>query len=163
MCGNGVLDPYEECDYCARAAGSFDLTCRLAATESKDCNHDCTLEKCGDGKTNHAAGEECDDAGESTLCNADCTIATCGDGKVNSSAGETCEVSSSGVDSSTCNGVAAGAVACQGAACGDGYVNVAAGETCDDMNFASGDGCSPSCQVEPGFTCPTTGRSCKRL
>jgi sulfatase modifying factor 1 len=35
--------------------------------------------------------------------------------------------------------------------CGNGVVE--AGEGCDDYNQLSGDGCSASCQPEPGFTC----------
>ncbi len=32
------------------------------------------------------------------------------------------------------------------------------GETCDDGNDIAGDGCDPTCQVEPGWECtPTTG------
>jgi cysteine-rich repeat protein len=55
---------------------------------------------------------------------------------------------------------AAAARAAPAAVCGDSLLD--AGETCDDGNVASGDGCSSSCQVEPGFDCtapvpPTTG------
>ncbi len=35
--------------------------------------------------------------------------------------------------------------------CGDG--DVGPGEGCDDMNAMMGDGCSPTCAVEPGFEC----------
>ncbi len=44
--------------------------------------------------------------------------------------------------------------------CGDGFVQVAKGETCDDGNRVSGDGCSASCQLEEGWTCPTPGAPC---
>jgi len=41
------------------------------------------------------------------------------------------------------------------AICGNGALEGA--EACDDANTASGDGCSPSCDVEPGWLCdPTT-------
>ena len=43
-------------------------------------------------------------------------------------------------------------------ACGNGFVD--AGETCDDQNQAAGDGCSATCQVEPGYLCPTPGAPC---
>ncbi len=33
--------------------------------------------------------------------------------------------------------------------CGDGVVNASAGETCDDGNNVPGDGCSPTCKIEP--------------
>jgi cysteine-rich repeat protein len=37
------------------------------------------------------------------------------------------------------------------ASCGDGALTTT--EACDDGNDASGDGCSPTCSVEPGFAC----------
>ena len=40
---------------------------------------------------------------------------------------------------------------CRKAGCGDGVVD--SGETCDDGNTASCDGCSASCQLEPGPLC----------
>ena len=43
-------------------------------------------------------------------------------------------------------------------ACGNGYVDP--GEGCDDQNAVAGDGCSDTCQVEPGFLCPTPGAPC---
>ena len=43
--------------------------------------------------------------------------------------------------------------------CGDG--KKFKGETCDDGNDKSGDGCSSTCQVEPGADCPTEGQPCK--
>ena len=39
-----------------------------------------------------------------------------------------------------------------GPPCGNGQPD--AGEACDDGNRLAGDGCSPSCQVEYGWTCP---------
>jgi cysteine-rich repeat protein len=35
------------------------------------------------------------------------------------------------------------------AACGDGITQTSAGEACDDGNTTAGDGCDPSCQIEP--------------
>ena len=37
---------------------------------------------------------------------------------------------------------------------------VRGGETCDDCNGGGGDGCSSSCVVEPGWSCPTAGAAC---
>lgn len=34
------------------------------------------------------------------------------------------------------------------------------GEACDDGNTTAGDGCSASCTIEPGYTCPTPGELC---
>lgn len=39
--------------------------------------------------------------------------------------------------------------------CGDQVVDL--GEECDDGNAFDGDGCSASCQVEPGFVCSAEG------
>jgi cysteine-rich repeat protein len=43
--------------------------------------------------------------------------------------------------------------------CGNGVVETP--ETCDDANTTAGDGCSDSCQIETGFTCPTPGAACE--
>jgi fibro-slime domain-containing protein len=45
--------------------------------------------------------------------------------------------------------------------CGDGIV--AGNEQCDDGNMVSNDGCSSTCAVEPGYTCPTPGAACKKI
>jgi fibro-slime domain-containing protein len=51
--------------------------------------------------------------------------------------------------------------------CGDSIV--AGSETCDDGADAasgaprSGDGCSDTCELEPGFTCPRPGAACRPL
>ena len=46
-------------------------------------------------------------------------------------------------------------------ACGNGILT--SNEECDDGNVASGDGCSASCQVEPGWRCVVPGRLCVPL
>ncbi len=58
-CGDGVVDPGEECD---------------DAGESIGCDADCTAATCGDGTHNKAAGEGCDDgnASEVDACSAGC-------------------------------------------------------------------------------------------
>ena len=42
--------------------------------------------------------------------------------------------------------------------CGDGTLGV--GESCDDGNAMAGDGCSATCAIEAGYTCPTPGQPC---
>jgi cysteine-rich repeat protein len=42
------------------------------------------------------------------------------------------------------------------AGCGDGLLDPSE-ESCDDGNSAAGDGCSPTCSVETGFTCTPGG------
>ena len=44
--------------------------------------------------------------------------------------------------------------------CGDGTVQTDQGEACDDGNTMSGDGCSSTCQIEPGYACPTANAPC---
>jgi cysteine-rich repeat protein len=163
-CGNGVLDPGEMCEYClpvdggpAPPADAGAGPCKLGITESKTCNGDCTLSRCGDGKLNRAAGESCDTSGESATCNSDCTLSRCGDGKLNAAAGETCELPNGGAtDITTCNGPNAPAgVACHAATCGDGYVNPAAGETCDTSGGANTAACNGSA-APSGVRCRAT-------
>src|SRR5690606_10071577 len=47
-------------------------------------------------------------------------------------------------------------------ACGNGSIESGAliGEECDDNNQISGDGCSATCQLEPGASCPAAGEPC---
>ncbi|MEZ4407218.1 MAG: DUF4215 domain-containing protein [Polyangiales bacterium] len=45
--------------------------------------------------------------------------------------------------------------------CGNGVVNP--GETCDDGNRMGGDGCGPTCVIEPGYRCPTAGVFCTSI
>jgi cysteine-rich repeat protein len=42
--------------------------------------------------------------------------------------------------------------------CGDGILQ--SGESCDDANVMGGDGCSATCLIETGYTCPTPGQPC---
>lgn len=62
-CGDGVLDPGEDCD-----AGGVDAV---------DCDADCTSTACGDGYANAAAGEDCDDGNEADAdgCTSQCRAA----------------------------------------------------------------------------------------
>lgn len=43
--------------------------------------------------------------------------------------------------------------------CGDGRIGEKEG--CDDGNAKAGDGCDATCNVEPGFACPTPGLRCQ--
>ncbi|MEZ4380477.1 MAG: DUF4215 domain-containing protein [Nannocystaceae bacterium] len=66
-CGDGVVDADEECD---------------DGAETATCDADCTLAACGDGYTNAAAGEACDDgnAVDDDMCSLSCTIPVCDGG-----------------------------------------------------------------------------------
>jgi cysteine-rich repeat protein len=64
VCGDGTVDPGEDCD---------------DAGESATCDTDCTPALCGDGWTNTTAGEACDDGNtdDGDYCAADCQSGTC--------------------------------------------------------------------------------------
>lgn len=95
---------------------------------------------CGDGLIN-ALGELCDDANalSGDGCTAECNQLE---------AGYVCSTP--------------GAACIYAVECGDGLVGGV--ETCDDGASGagrSGDGCSDSCQIEPGFVCPVLGAACR--
>jgi cysteine-rich repeat protein len=174
VCGNGVLEPGEQCDDGNQRDGDgCDSTCKLPRCgnglldpgEQCDdgnqiggdgCSPACRLEVCGNGILD--PGEQCDTAGPSATCDVDCSLPLCGDGLVNPAAGEQCD---SAGQSATCD------VDCSLPVCGDDLVNTAAGEQCDDGNAINGDGCSAQCQLEvcgngfldPGEQCDFFGQT----
>ncbi len=122
-CGNGVVDPGEECD-----PGGLDA----------DCSPRCRYPFCGDGNVD--PGEQCDNgtAGiDSASCTQSCMTSTCGDGYVNPAANEECEPAESGVADANCD------ADCTLPLCGDLVLNTAAGEECE-LSEAT---CSSSCQL----------------
>lgn len=162
LCGNGAVDPGEECDdgtQCSNdptidCTGVGDSVCVDAGAGScvkftaDGCDPACTTEFCGDGILQDerywygassqtfpgGLGEECDDGNTTSGdgCSATCTIET-------------------------------------GPVCGDG--NIDPGEECDDGNTTNGDGCSSTCQIEnpdlcgngwidPGEECNEPGLIC---
>jgi uncharacterized repeat protein (TIGR03806 family) len=156
-CGDGTLDPDEECDDGNNANGdgcAADCTLEpvcgdgtVTAPEECDdgntvggdgCASDCTFEPfCGDGIL--TAPEECDDGNtvDGDGCAADCTREpNCGDGFV--TAPETCEPPGTDICNDTCT--------VRTPVCGDGWVTPP--ETCEDGNTVGGDGCSAVCQDE---------------
>ncbi|MDP9001079.1 MAG: DUF4215 domain-containing protein [Myxococcota bacterium] len=93
-----------------------------------------------------------DDAGSDGSPSSSGEASTPGDnGPPNLIPGDAQRDRADGCDSGACN---------QGSPirCGDGLIE--SGETCDDGNNVSGDGCSATCQIEPGYKCPTPGQSC---
>ncbi len=150
------------------------------------------LEYCGDGIVEADRNETCDDGnsmpgdGCSGVCQVEngyaCPAAgqpcvatwVCGNGHIDP--GEVCDdgntVSNDGCSADcktiesgfTCpdvNGNGGPCVAAPPNVCGDG--NVAGNEQCDDGNVVSGDGCSSTCAVEPGYTCPTADAPCTKI
>ena len=137
FCGDGKVDPGEECD-----DGNSE--------ESDFCSQSCTptFMPCGDGKID--SSEACDDGNKTAGdgCSPTCTTevaGVCGDSTVNT--GEQCD------DGNTTAGDGCSAT-CQtegGPACGDKTVDP--GEQCDDGNTTPGDGCSATCQTEVPGVC----------
>ncbi|MFY1828879.1 DUF4215 domain-containing protein [Myxococcus fulvus] len=84
LCGNGTMDPGEQCDDGVNAGGYG------------QCGPDCVLGPyCGDGATQSSGGEQCDDGindGGYGQCAAGCVFGPrCGDGIVQLAAGEQCD------------------------------------------------------------------------
>jgi cysteine-rich repeat protein len=123
LCGNGDVDPGEECD----------------PASDRNCDADCSMSICGDGFV--GLGEVCDDMVESGFCNGDgkCGRPLCGDAVLNRSAGEECD------DGNLTNGDNCSAQ-CKLENCGN--TKTEAGEACDDGNRINGDGCDAFCQTE---------------
>jgi hypothetical protein len=151
LCGNGWLDPGEDCDEGEQNTdnGACRLDCTpetcgdgvLGPTEACDageqnddqgaCKTDCTLASCGDGQV--APGEQCD-GGDN--CSPECTLESCGNGSVDPD--EDCDA---GAESADCDDD------CSTVECGDGNLNEAAGESCDDGNGDADYECMPNCTV----------------
>lgn len=153
-CGNGILEPGEECDD--------------ANDDNNDnCLNSCEEATCGDGY--QGPGEGCDDGNtiDDDACSNDCSLPTCGDGLVQT--GEECDdqnsdnsddcldtcVSASCGDSHTWTGHEecddgnsldddACPQTCMNAYCGDGFVWDSQ-ESCDDGNSSNQDGCLETC------------------
>jgi len=156
-CGNGVLDPGEQCDDGNAVDGDgCDANCTATAcgngivtageqcddgnaVDTDDCKSDCTLNVCGDGVLD-AGVEECDDGNliSGDGCDMDCTRTACGNGIV--TAGEQCD-DGNAIDTDDCKSD------CTLNVCGDGAIHAAA-EECDDGNVVDGDGCSSQCRSE---------------
>jgi cysteine-rich repeat protein len=114
VCGDGVLQPGEDCD-----DGSANSDVRPDA-----CSLGCRFPTCGDGRHAPSLGEECDEGSgnSNTLpdrCRTSCLLPSCGDGVVDS--GEACD---EGPQPTSCTPT------CSIASCGDGVLD--AGEACDD-------------------------------
>jgi len=122
-CGNGNLDPGEECDL-----GVFNA-------DEGGCKTDCSRQRCGDGVV--GASEACDDGNrlDTDGCTSSCAFATCGDGIV-----QDVEECDDGNEDATddCLDI------CLFARCGDAFVQAGV-EECDDGNEIDGDGCESDC------------------
>ena len=83
VCGDGVVDPGEECD-----DGNLQ--------NGDGCNAQCQNELCGDNITQPLLGEQCDDGNliNGDGCNSNCNLEFCGDNVVQLFLGEQCELPS---------------------------------------------------------------------
>mgnify|MGYP000878638079 FL=1 len=157
-CGDGILQPDEECDdanqddtdactsQCKNATCGDGFIqagveeCDDANTVNGDgCNESCKAENptaCGNGITEDA--EECDDGDpdDTDACTSECKDAICGDGLVWAGM-EECDDANQ-VDTDDCSNM------CKAPMCGDGIV--AGSEMCDDGNTDDTDACTSLCQ-----------------
>jgi cysteine-rich repeat protein len=129
-CGNGIIDPGEDCDDGNTA-------------DNDGCSTGCKIEFCGDGKTNNSPNEACDDGTATQNCDIDCTRPSCGDGLVNHSFTPV-----GGTDPEQCDPPSPGngcSALCRFERCGNGVVDP--GEQCDDGNSINTDACTNDCQT----------------
>ena len=157
-CGDGVLDPGEQCDdgnavntdTCTSACNPATCgdgyiqpgeQCDDGNTADDDgCTKDCAPPtSCGDGFVDQ--GEQCDDGNTdpTDACTAVCKPATCGDGYVQTGV-EDCDDGPDNADTAACTSQ------CVAATCGDLLVQAGV-ETCDDGNPDNTDDCTDDCQV----------------
>ena len=134
-CGNGTLDPHEQCDG------------KLGVGEGQVCLDTCRISGCGDGYVDASIGEECDDGNSSDddKCTHLCKEPYCGDGIVTPSLGEVCD---DGKNSGAYNGCGLGCSYVP-PRCGDGVIDSLNGEECDDGDEANTGGygaCTPDCK-----------------
>lgn len=158
LCGNGLLDPGEQCDGVSFAplTDGQDPSCstlRKWTIGPLSCSSQCIVDTsscqvavCGDSVL--GPGEECDEAGINTMtCDDDCSRVQCGDGLINEAAGEECDDAWENIDgvSGACR------TNCTVAMCGDGQLD--SDEECDDGNVDDDDGCNQFCRLEPIYCC----------
>jgi cysteine-rich repeat protein len=154
-CGNGVIDPGEQCDFGAgnNVAGSgcnpdCQFSCQKTPTDTCQtnvCTADPTVCTTVTGP-NSTAGQKCDATTELAACgdcsstgvcvNNQCAKSICGDGCVDPRTGETCDPPNGTTCDSSCHLIV----------CGDGKREGL--EQCDDGNTVNLDGCDSKCLFE---------------
>jgi cysteine-rich repeat protein len=153
FCGDGTVDPDEECDdgntvagdgcdaLCALECGNGttegDEQCDDGGVEPGDgCSPTCTVEECGNATVDF--GEECDDGNTAALdgCDGACLL-ECGNGATEGA--EECDDG----DRESGDGCSS---ECLAEVCGNARVD--SGEECDDGNTVASDGCDAACQAE---------------
>ncbi len=165
LCGNGVLDGTEQCDFGTGHNGAG-LGCELNCTYSCQTNPDSCAnddlclaspttcqafagpnvdagaahlgQKC-QAATGIAACGDCGATTSGVCVNHACGTSICGDGCVDPRKNETCEPPNTATCDSLCHTIVP-------AVCGN--TKREAGEQCDDGNKLNLDGCDSSCQFE---------------
>ncbi len=131
LCGDGVVDPGEQCD---------DGT---ANSDDGPCTPTCRTYGGGDGTVEPSLGEQCDDGSSNgepaDPCSATCQRLFCGDGIVQTGFEQCDDGSANGAPTGKCSAT------CQKEFCGDGIVEPGLGEQCDDGNTDDDDNCTNSC------------------
>ncbi|MCA9716681.1 MAG: choice-of-anchor L domain-containing protein [Myxococcales bacterium] len=139
VCGDGNLDPGEQCD------DGNDI-------DDDMCANDCTANEkgeCGDGVLDD--GEQCDDGnldpgdGCDDQCNEELDP-FCGDGNVDADLGEECDDGNM-MDGDGCDG----ACVTEPCECGNGVQEWC--EACDDGNDVDNDNCTSDCTPPPDEEC----------
>jgi cysteine-rich repeat protein len=126
-CGNGLVDPGEQCDDGNTVSGDgCNRLCQIESDWPPGCLQPGCLVVCGDGRLE--SGEVCDDGNviSGDGCSADCTSVE---------------------DGWRCPWIGWRCIP----VCGDRQLK--GDESCDDGNTANGDGCSSTCLTEPGWDC----------
>lgn len=140
-CGDGRLHVSELCDDGNVSSGDgCNSQCRIEP--GWICLDNGTCLPCGNCTLD--GGEECDDGNQAS-----------GDGcseRCRAESGYLCQDAGDG------NGTYCFSVG----ECGDGERSLIA-EDCDDGNLVGGDGCSPTCRVENGWSCTTEGQACQSV
>mmetsp|Transcript_23559 Transcript_23559/g.26172 ORF Transcript_23559/g.26172 Transcript_23559/m.26172 type:complete len:363 (+) Transcript_23559:7-1095(+) len=177
LCGNGAIDPGEECDnYNSYGGDGCDSNCHIETGWHCPSIHSCepvygdgfivSNEQCDDG--NIYPGDGCDmysNIEPGWRCSgspSSCTNAPCQNGVVdpgeecddgNNFSGDGCDtLCRSEVGPWDCfKGSQYNPTVCVPHGCGDGSRGGA--ETCDDGNTEDDDGCNHFCQVETGWRC----------
>ena len=153
-CGDGFLDPGEECDGANLPVGSCEELGYYGHTGPLACRADCTLNldvcvgRCGDGTIQTIHGEDCEDG---DLSGKSCLLLGLGSGDL--ACGPTCRFDASGCEIPAVCGdgaITAPVEQCEGTNLGE--------STCGTLGYYGGTlTCRPDCTFDLG-SCQTFGR-----